>query len=77
MVVIPEPVATAVETDAIELDTTESTSSLTASLTTDVVKAGDSLAIFHSRNGFSAKDLHTISRHALANNSKTYFLAIA
>lgn len=73
MVVIPEPVAAAVETDAIELDKTESTSSLTASLTTDEVKAGDSLATIFSRNGFSAKDLHTISRTRFGKQLKDIF----
>ena len=41
-----------------------------------MVKAGDSLASIFSRNGFSAKDLHTISQTNAGKQLKDIFQAI-
>ena len=75
----PEPVVATFKTDPGGHDRPmkELTSESATSETVDKVKAGDSLASIFSRNGFSAKDLHTRSaRRTQANNSKTFFRAI-
>nr|ADI16891.1 membrane proteins related to metalloendopeptidases [uncultured gamma proteobacterium HF0010_16J05] len=72
----PEPVVATFKTDpqgAIDPDAKELTSESATSETVDMVKAGDSLASIFNRNGFSAKDLHTISQTNVGKQLKDIF----
>ena len=72
----PEPVVATFKTDpqgTIDPDAKELTSESATSETVDKVKAGDSLASIFSRNGFSAKDLHTISQTNAGKQLKDIF----
>jgi murein DD-endopeptidase MepM/ murein hydrolase activator NlpD len=72
----PTPLLTAKETVTTELAEAtepEPAPETATTILTDEVKAGDSLATIFSRNGFSAKDLHIISRTGFGKQLKDIF----